>query len=244
MGAVAVVIVLSTLLTFYFLRDGGRLWNRTLARVRPEAAGAVDAAGSRAFEVLSGYMIGTGAISLVGASSQLFIMLVLGIPLALPIFVLSFFLCFIPYIGGFISTGLAFLVTVAFGSTADIAIMAVWTVVFNLVTGNIVSPLVYGKTVHLHPAVVLVAIPAGSAVGGIAGMFLVVPFIGVVAAVWRTVLATIGMPRLPAGGTVPADPVAAADEVDPAAGAVAQAAQQVAPAADAVAPDDHASTPT
>ena len=197
-------LVLSVLLTFYFLKDGGRLWNRTLARVRPEAPGAVDEAGSRAFEVLSGYMIGTGAISLVGATSQLVIMLVLGIPLAVPIFVLSFFLCFIPYIGGFISTGIAFLVTIAVGSPQDIAIMAIWTIVFNLVTGNIVSPLVYGKTVHLHPAVVLVAIPAGSAIGGIMGMFLVVPFLGIVATVWRTVLAIIGLPRLRRATDAPA----------------------------------------
>jgi len=203
-GSAAVVVILSVLLSFYFLKDGGRLWQRSLTRVRPEAAGEVEAAGSRAFEVLSGYMIGTGAISLVGATSQLVIMLVLGIPLALPIFVLSFFLCFIPYIGGFISTGLAFLITIAVGSTQDIVIMAVWTILFNLVTGNIVSPLVYGKTVHLHPAVVLVAIPAGAAVGGILGMFLVVPFIGIVAAVWRTVLVVIGMPRQAADPAAPA----------------------------------------
>ncbi len=203
-GALLVVVVLSALLSFYFLKDGGHLWNMSLARVRPEAAGAVDAAGSGAFDVLSGYMIGTGAISLVGAASQLVIMLLLGIPLAVPIFVLSFFLCFIPYIGGFISTGIALLVTVATGSPSDIVIMVVWTIVFNVVTGNIVSPLVYGKTVHLHPAVVLVAIPAGGAIAGIAGMFLVVPLIGVVAVTWRTVLAVIGMPRVPAGGVVPA----------------------------------------
>ena len=212
-GSLLVVTVLSALLSFYFLKDGGRLWGRSLARVRPEAAGAVDTAGNRAFEVLGGYMIGTGAISLVGATSQLVIMLLLGIPLALPIFVLSFFLCFIPYIGGFISTGIALLVTVAVGSPSDIVIMVVWTLVFNIVTGNIVSPLVYGKTVHLHPAVVLVAIPAGGAVGGIAGMFLVVPLIGVVAATWRTVLAVIGMPRQPAGGIVAADTGATAEAV-------------------------------
>ena len=106
-------------------------------------------------------MFGTAVISLVGAASQLLIMVVLGIPLALPVFVLSFFLCFIPYIGGFISTGIAFLLTIAFGSTVDIAIMGIWTIVFNIVTGNIVAPLVYGRTVHIHPAIVLVAIPAG-----------------------------------------------------------------------------------
>jgi len=223
-GSAVVVAVLSVLLSFYFLKDGGHLWQRTLAHTRSEAAGAVDAAGSRAFEVLSGYMIGTGAISLVGATSQLVIMLILGIPLALPIFVLSFFLCFIPYIGGFISTGIALLVTIAVGSPTDVAIMAVWTIVFNLVTGNIVSPLVYGKTVHLHPAVVLVAIPAGSAIAGIMGMFLVVPVLGIVATVWRTVLELIGLPRHPTDGVaastavVPTPPAPEAPVPQPVAG--------------------------
>ena len=142
-------------------------------------------------------MFGTAVISFVGAASQLLIMVVLGIPLALPVFVLSFFLCFIPYIGGFISTGIAFLLTVAFGSPADILIMGIWTIVFNLVTGNIVAPLVYGRTVHIHPAIVLVAIPAGAAVAGMLGMFIVVPVLGVVAATWRTVLTVMSLRRQP-----------------------------------------------
>ena len=186
---VSLVAVLSTLLAFYLLRDGPALWRRTTRHVPASVAPRVDAAGHRAAEVLAGYMFGTAAISLVGATSQLVIMVVLGLPLALPIFVLSFFLCFIPYIGGFISTGLALLIAVAVGSPLAILVMVIWTIVFNLVTGNIVSPIVYGKTVHLHPAIVLLAIPAGSAIAGILGMFLVVPLLGVIAATWRTVLA-------------------------------------------------------
>ncbi len=189
------IVVLSTLLAFYFLKDGVELWSRIMTHVRDDVAPEVNAAASRAFDVLGGYMIGTGAISLVGAGSQFVIMVLLGLPLALPVFVLSFFLCFIPYIGGFISTGIAFLITVAVGTPADIVIMAIWTLVFNIVTGNIVTPLVYGRTVHLHPAVVLVAIPAGAAVAGILGMFIVVPALAVVAATWRTVLAVIGTRR-------------------------------------------------
>ncbi len=192
LAGAAVILLLSTLLTFYFLRDGGDLWSRATSRLRPGALADVDAAASRAFDVLGGYMIGTAAISFVGAASQFLIMVVLGLPLALPVFVLSFFLGFIPYIGGFLSTGIAFLITIAVGSQADIVIMAIWTLVFNIVTGNIVSPIVYGKTVHIHPAIVLVAIPAGAAVAGILGMFIVVPAIGVVAATWRTVLGVIG----------------------------------------------------
>jgi predicted PurR-regulated permease PerM len=51
-----------------------------------------------------------------------------------------------------------------------------------------VAPIVYSRVVSIHPAVVLVAIPAGNEIAGVIGMFLVVPFLGVVAAVWRTVL--------------------------------------------------------
>ena len=186
------IVVVSVLLSFYMLRDGGHLWARFVARSRPGLRATVQAAGGRAVEVLGGYMAGTAAISLVGAGSQLAIMLILGIDLALPVFVLSFFLCFIPYIGGFLSTGIALLLTIAQGSPADVAVMAVFTIVFNIVTGNIVSPIVYGKTVHLHPAVVLVAIPAGSAIAGVLGMFFVVPAIGVVAVTWRSVLVLMG----------------------------------------------------
>src|SRR5215203_5714507 len=101
---------------------------------------------------------------------------------------------FIQYIGSLITNGLAFLVSVATGSLTDIRIMdiftirSIFTIVFNIVQGNFVAPIVYSKVVSLHPAVVLVAIPAGNEIAGVIGMFLVVPFLGVVSAVWRTVL--------------------------------------------------------
>jgi predicted PurR-regulated permease PerM len=188
LSGLAVVILLSTLLTYYFMRDGDAFWRGFLGRVEPGRRSHVEAAGSRAFNVLGGYMIGTGAISLFGAATQFLIMTILGIPLALPLAVFALFAGFIPYIGSLVSTGLAFLVTVATGTPQDVAIMAIYTIVFNIVQGNVVAPLVYSRVVSLHPAVILVAIPAGNAIAGVIGMFLVVPFLGVVAAVWRTVL--------------------------------------------------------
>ncbi len=194
--ALAVVIVLGAILTFFFLRDGGAAWAAVTRRMAPWRRREADAAGTRAVGVLGGYMVGTGAISAFGAATQFLVMAILGIPLALPLAVLSFFGGFIPYIGSFVTTGLAFLVTVAVGDTTDIAVMAVFTIVFNIVQGNIVAPLVYGKAVNIHPAVVLLAIPAGSALAGVVGMFLVVPFLGVVATTWRTVLVVMGERRM------------------------------------------------
>ena len=188
----AIVVVLSVLLTFYFLRDGSGLWSWLMSHMPTAAADELSAAGKRAFGILGGYMIGTGAISLAGAGSQLVIMWILGLPLALPIFVLSFFGGFIPYIGSLLTTGLALLIAIAVGDTVDIVVMAAWTLVFNIVQGNVVAPLVYNRTTHIHPAIVLAAIPAGSAVAGILGMFLVVPALGVISETWRSVLKVLG----------------------------------------------------
>ncbi|HEY5248497.1 MAG TPA: AI-2E family transporter, partial [Dermatophilaceae bacterium] len=191
-AGLTISIALGAILTFYLLRDGPNgfeVMTKPLARWRHDE---LKGAGTRATGVLGGYMIGTGAISAVGAGSQFLIMALLGIPLAWPLAVLSFFGGFIPYIGSLLTTGLAFLVTVAVGTPQDIAIMAIFTLVFNIVQGNIVAPLVYGRMVSIHPAVVLLAIPAGAALGGILGMFLAVPVIGVVATTWRTVLRVFG----------------------------------------------------
>jgi predicted PurR-regulated permease PerM len=208
LAGIAVIILLAILLTYYFMRDGPAAWQHFLARLEPGRRSHVEAAGRRSFSVLGGYMVGTGAISIFGAVTQFLIMTILGLPYALPLAVLAFFGGFIPYIGSIITTGLAFLVTVETGTPTDIAIMAIFTVVFNIVQGNFVAPIVYSKVVSLHPAVVLVAIPAGNEIAGVIGMFLVVPFLGVFAAVWRTVLRVLDPGPVPALEVAPSTPVA------------------------------------
>jgi predicted PurR-regulated permease PerM len=185
-------LVLSAVLSFFALRDGPRGWAAITGGLTDWRHEIVDGAGERAVGILGGYMISTGALSLFGAVTQYLIMVVLGLPLAAPLAILSFFLGFIPYIGSGLATIIAFLIAVAAGTTEDIVIMGLWTVVFNIVQGSIIAPLVYGKAVSLHPAIVLLAIPAGGQLAGIVGMFLAVPVLGVVSATWRSVLQIMG----------------------------------------------------
>jgi putative heme transporter len=187
-----IACLLSALLSFYFLREGGHLMDIAVSRVHEGAAHQIRAAGERSMGILGGYMMGTAIVSGIGALSQWVIMVLLGLPLAGPVLVLSFFLGFIPYIGCYITTGIAFLITIAVGSTADIVIMAAWTLLFNIIVGNIIGPIVYGRTVQIHPAIVLLAVPGAAAVGGIFAMFLVLPLLGIVATTWRTALALLG----------------------------------------------------
>ena len=137
-------------------------------------------------------MIATGVLGAFNAVTGFIVMTLLGLPLALPVAILSFFGGFIPYIGQFVTSLIAFLVAIAFGSTQDVIIMGIWTAVFNVVQGSVIAPLVYGRAVSLHPAIVLIVIPAGGALAGVLGMFLAVPLVGIVGAVWRHILAAIG----------------------------------------------------
>ena len=58
--------------------------------------------------------------------------------------------------------------------------MGIWTAVLNgVVQGGVIAPLVYGRAVSLHPAMVLIVIPAGGELAGILGMFLAVPLVGI-----------------------------------------------------------------
>lgn len=192
-------IAMAMLLSFFLLRDGPRWWHASTDQLAPGRREPVQAAGSRAVAVLAGYMGGTAIISLFGGVTSGLIMVILGLPLALPIAVLGTILGFVPYIGSALTTLLALLVTLAFGTTLDVALMLVFTVVFNIVQGNIVTPIVYGRTLSLHAAVVLMAIPIGGELAGILGMFLLVPVVAIAAATWRLIPAAITGSGLPQG---------------------------------------------
>ena len=193
-AAFAAIIVVGVVLTFIALRDGRKAWESVTTHLAPWRHEEINAAASRAVSVLGGYMLGTGAVALFGAGTQWLLMVILGIPLALPVFVLSFFGGYIPYFGSMITTFMADLLALSTGDPVTIIVFVAFTLVFNVVQGNVVQPLVFSRAVSLHPAIILLAIPAGSALGGILGMFLVVPFLGVVAATWRSVLEVMGKP--------------------------------------------------
>lgn len=216
---IGLALLIALLMTFFFLRDGRDWWGALLARLATGRRGPVGVAGTRSVEVLSSYMIGTAAISAFGGLSAWLVMVILGLPLGFPIAVIGFFAGFIPYIGSFITTGIALLVTIALGTPSDIVWMLVFTVVFNIVQGNIVTPIVYGKGLDLHPAIVLMAVPVGNEIAGILGMFLVVPAAAMIAATWRllpSVINAAGLPPPRDPGPGEAVPTSAAPTTSPA----------------------------
>lgn len=173
--------LLSLVLTFMFLKDGRRFQAWTLAHIPRPHRDVVRAASARAWEALAGFLRGAAMLGLAeGAVIGLTLFLV-GAPLVAPVAILTFVAAFFPIVGAVVAGALATLVALAgSGLSAALIVLAVCIVVQQL-DNDLLAPFIYGHALQLHPAMVLITLTAGGALGGIVGAFLAVPVSGAVA---------------------------------------------------------------
>jgi putative heme transporter len=137
----------------------------------------------RASTAISGYLRGVATVGFVDGFFIGIGLLLLGVPLAIPLAFLTFVGAFLPLVGAFVAGLLAALVAlVSKGLLTALAVVAI-TIAVQQLEGHVLAPLVLGRAVKLHPIVILLALGAGSILGGIAGAFLSVPVAATVAAV-------------------------------------------------------------
>lgn len=187
-GAIIVIevvtgLVLALVLTFFFAKDGERITGWFVDRSPPAHRETLEAVARRAWNTLAGYVRGQTIIAAVDAVGIGLGLLLLGVPLALPLTVLTFFGGFIPIVGAFTAGLLAVLVALVNGGLTDALFVLALVVGVQQTEGNVLEPLVLGRTVPLHPVVILLVITAGAVLGGVIGAFLAVPVAAVVSAV-------------------------------------------------------------
>jgi predicted PurR-regulated permease PerM len=183
LGEVLTGLIVVVLLTFFFLKDGTGIWSWLVGLFAGHHARAADEVGSRIFATLSGYMRGIALVGLVDAVLIGIALLVIGVPLVVPLMLLTFLAAFLPLVGAFLAGLAAVLIALVFnGYVAALLVLAVIFVV-QQVEGHLLYPMLMSRTVHLHPAVVVVALAAGGIVAGIIGVFLAVPVAGVISTV-------------------------------------------------------------
>ncbi|WP_084596970.1 AI-2E family transporter [Nocardioides aequoreus] len=180
-----VTLVLSLILTFLLLKDGRKFLPLVGRVAGPRAGDHLIEVGSRAWRTLGGFIRTQALVSFIDAVFIGIGLLVVGVPLAIPLAVLTFFAGFVPIVGAFVAGGLAVLVAlVANGLTGALIILGVVIAVQQL-EGNVLSPWLQSKSMSLHPAVVLLGVTLGSTQFGITGAFLAVPVLAVAAVVLR-----------------------------------------------------------
>ena len=196
-GATAAIGVVTGLLlivvvTFFILKDGERIFAALLRRVPARRRDEVDRGVSAGWYALSRYM---GSLALMGLFDATLIglgLLIVGVPLVIPLSVIVFFGAFFPVIGAFATGLVAVAVAFANGGLADgLIVLAIITAV-QQIEGDVVLPVIFGKTLEMHPLVILLAVVAGGLAFGVVGAFLFVPAVAVTLTVRQELAADPG----------------------------------------------------
>jgi putative heme transporter len=186
-------LILGALIMFYLLKDGTRLRRALVAQVNPRLQEEVDAFLGDAIRILRSYGRGRTVMSAIVSVGIGLAALLLGLPLVFTIMVVNFIGGYIPYIGAFLGGGLAVIIALGNGGLGTAVVMLVVVLAANLALENFVEPKVMGRTLDIHPLVVLVVTALGGLLGGIVGLILAVP---------ATVIASNGIARLRSRGSL------------------------------------------
>lgn len=185
-GELATGAALAVVILFFFLKDGPAIWAFFLRPFRGHRKARGERIGATAVRVLGGYVRGTAIIAFVDAAGIGIGLAVLGVPLALPLAVIVFVTAFIPIVGATAAGILAALVALVANGPVIALIVIIIVVAVNQLEGNFLQPVVMAQSLKLHPLVILVALTAGTILGGITGAVLAVPIAAVGWAIVKT----------------------------------------------------------
>ncbi|WP_069166610.1 AI-2E family transporter [Nocardia altamirensis] len=180
-----ITLFLVLVLAFFFVKDGPRLlpWMHTVFGSR--SGRHVEEVAHRVWDTLGGFIRTQALVSLIDAVFIGAGLVILGVPLALVLAVVTFLGGFIPIVGAVVAGALAVLVAlVGNGFTTALIVVGIVIAVQQL-EGNVLQPVLQSRSMKLHAVIVLLAVTAGGSLYGIVGAFLAVPVAAVVAVVIR-----------------------------------------------------------
>ncbi|GAA0919384.1 AI-2E family transporter [Virgisporangium aurantiacum] len=214
LGALASVLTV-LVFTIYFMADLPRL-RRGLVRLfprprRPQAAEVVNVV----VEKVGAYMVGNLIVSLVAGFTSFVVLMVLGVPYALPLAVAVAITDLIPLVGATIG---AVLVTAITFFTSDLwpetVVVIIFFVVYQQLENYILVPRVMRNTVDISSIAVLLSALVGATVMGVMGALMAIPIAAAVKVVLTPMIerhTESAPPAVPAQAPAPREPDTASE---------------------------------
>ncbi|WP_144761122.1 AI-2E family transporter [Curtobacterium sp. 9128] len=164
-----------TFVTIFALTGGRSMWGWVVSLFPHRAQHRLHVASEAGWVTLTHFIrvqVVIAATDAVGIALGAFL---LGVPLAGPIGVVVFIGAFIPVVGAFAAGAVAVLLALLFKGWVVALVMLGVVVLVQQLEGQVLHPFLTGSVVSVHPLAVLVAVIAGTTIGGIAGGFFAVP---------------------------------------------------------------------
>ncbi|MEV0297441.1 AI-2E family transporter [Nocardia sp. NPDC050710] len=183
--SVLITLFLVLVLAFFFVKDGPRFMPWMHQVLGSRSGRHLEEVLSRVWVTLGGFIRTQALVSLIDAVFIGAGLVILGVPLAGVLVVITFIGGFIPMVGAFVAGALAVLVAlVGKGLTTALIVLGIIIAVQQL-EGNVLQPVLQSRSMKLHAVIVLLSVTAGGSLYGIVGAFLAVPVVAIIAVVIR-----------------------------------------------------------
>jgi len=188
-AATVVGIIVIIFLTLFMLLEGPEWRARIIDLFPRKNRGRAGRIANAVYGAVGGFITGNLLASLLGGVVATILLLIIGVQYALPVGLLVVLVELIPFIGPLFAIALCTAVAVPRGPVATIIVLAV-LIVYHVIEGNTLRPLIYGRALELSPLAVLVSILIGVEVAGILGALVALPVAGSIQAVLREFTST------------------------------------------------------
>lgn len=113
--------------------------------------------------------------------------LMIGMPYSLMLALIVAITNIIPYVGPFIGAAPAIILAFTVSPAMALKVLVINLIVQQL-EGNIISPQIVGKSLNLHPLLIILTLLLGGEMGGIMGLILAVPIVAVIKVILQHVI--------------------------------------------------------
>jgi len=187
LSGIAAAITIAFLVIFMLI-FGGRLIKAALAEARPERRGVYEDVLGKVYQSIGGYLGGLALICTINATFATSFLAIDNVPFFLPLGIVSGLSSMIPYAGPIVAgTGISLIALFTVGVGHGIA-SAIYFIVYGLVEGNVLGPLIFKRTVNVNPLVVTLSILFLGEIAGIMGAIIAVPVVATLQIVLRELL--------------------------------------------------------
>ncbi len=167
-------VTFSVFATFFLLKDGPTV-RRFIDGHLGVPVGVATTVTGNVIKSLRRYFLGVSIVAAFNAVVVGIGALVLDVPLAGTIAVVTFVTAYVPFIGAFVSGAFAVVLTLSSQGTTAALIMLVIVLLANGLLQNVVQPIAFGATLELNPLVVLIVTIGFGAIFGMLGLVLGAP---------------------------------------------------------------------
>jgi predicted PurR-regulated permease PerM len=176
-GIFGTIVQLVTILVmaFFLLLDARRILGFLFRELGPERGERFRRISEDVYRAVAGYVAGNVLISIIAGLSAYIVMTILDLPFAVPLAVLVAFFDLIPLVGSTIAGVVVAIVAAIVGFPGKLIVWVIFLIVYQQVENNVIQPVVYRRTVAIHPLIVIVAVLIGASLLGVLGALLAIP---------------------------------------------------------------------